>query len=89
MFIFSSWVCITDGARNFHRHIMLALEKKQYGINLHCQALEDFVEKFNEIFDFFRGLRDESEYNSTSPTSRTGSHELVLKPSCELVHNTS
>nr|TKW31281.1 hypothetical protein SEVIR_2G095280v2 [Setaria viridis] len=88
MFIFGYWVCIADGAGNFHRHIAPTLEKKQYDINLYRQALKDFIEKFNEIFDLFRGLGDESEYNSTSPTSRIGSHELMLEPSCELVYNT-
>src|SRR5687767_2237229 len=89
MFIFGSWVCVVDGVGIFHRQIAPAPEEKHYNINLHRQALEDFVEKFNKIFNLLRGPRDESEYNSSSPTSRTGSHELAVKPSCESVYNKS
>lgn len=90
-FIFGSWVCVTDGAGNFHHHIAPAPDKKQHPMKLKRQALEDLVEKFGKISisNLVRGWGHESKYNSTSPACRAGFHEPTLKPLCESDYDSS
>jgi hypothetical protein len=65
-FIFSLWVCVANGAGNFHHHLID--HKPKAPTSRPSRDLDDFVDNLSEMLlpDLVRELEEESEFNLTS-----------------------
>jgi hypothetical protein len=59
MFIFGSWVCITDGASNFHRFIV-DMKPKTLTVSFHSN-LDEFVDNLDNLSTHGSAMRTEEE----------------------------
>lgn len=65
-FIFNSWVCIANGAGDFHYHLID--HKPKAPTSRPSRDLDDFIDNLGEMLlpDLVRELEEESEFNPTS-----------------------
>jgi hypothetical protein len=72
-FIFSSWVCVADGADDFHRHLV-DNAKLEAPAATQCSDLDESVDNLGEMLlpDLARDLEEQSVFNATSTCAAPG-----------------
>jgi hypothetical protein len=68
MFIFGLWVCVADGAGDFHRFTIDVIKPKTLAASFH-RELDEFVDNLNNLsaHGSARKIVEESIFNTTPP----------------------
>jgi hypothetical protein len=69
---FGSWVCVADGAGNFHRLTIDVMKPKTLAASFHSE-LNEFVDNLDDllIHGSARKIEEESIFNATPPHAAT------------------
>jgi hypothetical protein len=71
-FVFSSWVCIADGASDFYRFTIDVMKPKYLAANFHSE-LDEFVDNLDDLSTHgsAKKTEEESVFNATPPRAAT------------------
>jgi hypothetical protein len=71
-FVFSSWVCVADGAGNFRRFTIDVMKPKTLTASFYSE-LDEFVDNLDDLLTYgsARKIKEESVFNATAPCATT------------------
>jgi hypothetical protein len=70
--VFGSWVCVADGAGDFHRFTINVMKLKTLTASFHSE-LDEFVDNLDDLLTHgsARKIEEESVFNATPPRAAT------------------
>jgi hypothetical protein len=71
-FVFGLWVCVTDGAGDFHRLTIDVMKPKTLAASFHSD-LDEFVDNLDDLLTHGSATKTEEEsvFNATLPRAAT------------------